>query len=239
MDHRTLIGIAIAALLAVPAVAQQPTSKQVEDEARETMRRVRTGETISETEAGLSPCRILEAGVVAEVFGLEEEAISYRAGSTRHPVCTASWRKPDADEIEAGQSEKIMDWMRRRTAAQSKGEPFSEPMPIARADASASLTLVDETFESAEAAVRQLESTVATLEEGITVEVGGRKHTSQVDYDDWMEGVGDRAAWAPKLSQLSVAARGVVFHVGVEVTDDAAVNRERAIELARRIAAGL
>jgi hypothetical protein len=36
-----------------------------------------------------------------------------------------------------------------------------------------------------------------------------------------------------------VAARGVVFHVGVEVTDDAAVNRERAIELARRIAAGL
>lgn len=77
------------------------------------------------------------------------------------------------------------------------------------------------------------------MEKGITVEVRGEQHTSQVDYDDWIPGVGDRAAWAPKLSQLSVAARGVIFHVTVQVSDDAAENRAKAVELARRVAQAL
>ncbi len=58
-----------------------------------------------------------------------------------------------------------------------------------------SLTVTNQTSDSAAAAVESLESSVAQLEEGITVTVQGKEHTTQIDFDDWMDGVGDKAAW--------------------------------------------
>lgn len=234
---------ALAVVLAIGVAAcgggQEPAPVDTEKEARETIRRSRTGEKIRETKSGLDPCALLRSGVVAEVFAVDPAALTFRAGSSRHPLCTARWRKPDADRIEAEAPQRMMDYTKRRMEAQQKGQPFDEPMPVPRAENEVSLTIVDEAFASEAAAVASLEEVVGRMTRGVTVEVRGEQHTAQVDYEDWMEGVGDRAAWAPKLSQLSVAARGVVFHVGVQASSDAAGNRSQAIELARRVAQAL
>jgi hypothetical protein len=239
MRNLVLILIFVCALFAVPARCQQPTSKQVEDETRDTMRRMRTGEKVTRTDSGLDPCQILGSGIVAEVFGVEAAAIHYRAGSVAHPLCMASWRKPNADELEAAQGQRIQDWVKRQSQARINGQPFTEKIPVVKVDSTVSLTIFNETFASPEAAAERLEGMIDTMSKGVTVEVGGRKHTSQVDYDDWTPGVGDRAAWAPKLSELSVAARGVIFHVAVHVASEPAENRAQAIELARRVAGKL
>lgn len=216
--------------------SQPPSGQEVEEEVRETMRRSLAGEEIRQTDSGLDPCAILGNGMVSEVFGIDSSAVTLRAGSSRHPLCMASWRKEDADAIEAAAPQQMMDYMRRRMAAQQKGEAFDEQMPIQRTDNETSLTIANETFDSAGAAAASLEELVARLREGISVEVRGRQHTTQVDYDDWITGVGDRAAWAPRLSQLAVAAKGVIFHVSVQVSEDPAENRSHAIELARKVA---
>lgn len=240
MQRKLYPTVLIAALIAACGGSQEPPSdKQVEKEVQETLRRAKTGEKVTETDSGRNPCDVLRSVGVGEIFGVDPSAIEYRPSFTSHPLCSARWSLPNAEELEAKQGEVMMDYMKRKMAAQSKKEPFDEKIPILRTDAGVSLTIVNQEFDSPAAAAAFLESSVATLEKGITVEVQGKEHTTRVDYDDWMPGVGDRAAWAPKLSQLSVAAKGVVFHVTAEITDDAAENRSRAIELARKIATAL
>ena len=102
-----------------------------------------------------------------------------------------------------------------------------------------SLTVIKPRFDSSEAAVQNLESTVARLEEGFTIKVAGRERTTQVDFDDWTEGVGDKAAWAPRLNELSVAAQGMRFAVTVQGASGEGENRDWAILLARRISSEL
>ena len=112
------------------------------------------------------------------------------------------------------------------------------PLCIASWDASAasvSLTVHNQVFDSSAAAVASLESAVATLERGVTVTVRGKERTTQVDFDDWMEGVGDRAAWAPRNKELLVAANGVRFAVAVKGVGDEAASRATAVEVARRV----
>lgn len=177
--------------------------------------------------------------MVAEIFDVEPAALTFSAGSSRHPLCTARWRKADADRIEAEAPQRMMEYMNRRMAAQCKGLPFDEKMPSARTENEAGLTINDAPRRSAADAVARLEQVVGRLKAGITTEVRGEQHTSRVEYEDRIDGVGDRAAWAPKLSQLSVAAKGVLFHVGVDAFPGAADNQAKAIELARRVAQAL
>lgn len=101
--------------------------------------------------------------------------------------------------------------------------------------ASVSLTVFNQTFDSPAAAVASLESAVAKLEEGITVTVRGKERTTQVDFDDWMDGVGDQAAWAPSNKELLVAANGVRFAVTVSGAGDDAASKAKAVEVARRV----
>ncbi|MCB1009322.1 MAG: hypothetical protein KDB94_10555 [Acidobacteria bacterium] len=240
MRHPLVPTVVVAALLASCGGGQEPPSqKQVDKEVKETLRRAQTGEKVTETESGRNPCDMLRAVDLAATFDVEASAIEFRPSFTSHPLCTATWNLPNAAELQAKQGEVMMDYMKRKAAAQSKREPFDEKIPILRTDASASLTVVNQEFDSPEEAVAFLENAVATLGKGITTEVMGKKHTTQIAYDDWMSGVGDRAAWAPKLSELSVAADGVVFHVSVRASQDAAENQNRAIEIAKKIAAGL
>jgi len=98
-----------------------------------------------------------------------------------------------------------------------------------------SLTIMRDKFDSPAAAVASLESTVRSLSEGITIEVAGKTHTKQVEFEPFLEGVGDKAAWAPKLSELSVADGATRFAVAVHGAGGDPQNKEVAIELARRI----
>lgn len=112
------------------------------------------------------------------------------------------------------------------------------PQPLCTAswdDTEVSLTVMKDEYESAAAAVASLERAVAQLEEGITVTVQGNEHTTQVDFDDWMDGVGDKAAWAPGNRELLVAAHGVRFAVAVSGAGDDGACKAKAIEVARRV----
>lgn len=235
MRSRSLPLVLAILFVAACGQAQQPSDAQVEKEVEATLDRARKGEKVTETRSGLDPCAILGGGVVSELFGVSADAISYRPGSSSHPLCTASWRKPNAAEIEASSGQRMMDYMKRKMAAQSKGQPFDEKMPVARPEASVNLTIANQSFDSPAAAVAGLESLVAMMQEGRTVEVRGREVTTQTDYE-WVDGVGDRAAWAPKLGQVSVAANGVLFHVGAEVADDDATDKAKALALAQALA---
>ncbi|MGD2070098.1 MAG: hypothetical protein PVI57_15600 [Gemmatimonadota bacterium] len=97
------------------------------------------------------------------------------------------------------------------------------------------LTILKDRFDSPEAAVASLESAVETLSAGRTVEVGGRTRTIQVDFEPFIDRVGDQAAWAPRLNELSVAHRGTRFAVTVTGMGGPEGNRAKAIETATRI----
>ena len=84
----------------------------------------------------------------------------------------------------------------------------------------ARLTILGTVYESDEAAVESLESTVAT---------GG--------FGEWVEGVGDRAHQNETSVQVAASARR--FTVSVTIVDDPARSRELMLELARAVADGL
>ena len=163
------------------------------------------------TARGETACDLLRSGILTDAFGVAAPSVSYRPGSRYVPnvLCTARW-----------------DGTKSAAAAAPPGYE-------------ASLTILDRSFASAAAAVASLESSVAELSKGVTVEVKGRKHTSRVEFEGWVEGVGDNAAWAPKPRELSVAHAGVRFAVSVRGFGDAAEDKARAIDLARRVAAAL
>lgn len=50
-----------------------------------------------------------------------------------------------------------------------------------------------------------------------------------------ISGIGERARWGDNMNQLSFLKNGLFFHVHVMVSQDNAVNREKAIELAKII----
>lgn len=97
------------------------------------------------------------------------------------------------------------------------------------------LMIMKTEFDSPAAAVASLESTVETLSAGKTIEVGGKEHTTQVNFEPFLYGVGDLAAWAPKLNELSVADRGVRFAVTVTGLGGSEENKAKAIELAESL----
>lgn len=163
------------------------------------------------TARGEAACDLLRSGVLAGAFGAAAASASFTPGSRYVPnvLCTARWDG-------------------------AKGAPAG-----AAPGHEASLTILDRSFASPAAAVASLESSVAELSKGVTVEVKGRKHTSRVEFEGWLDGVGDKATWAPKPRELSVAHRGVRFAVAVRGFGDAAESKARAIDLARRVAAAL
>ena len=198
------------------------------------------------------PCNLLKKGGLAELVGADEAAITFEPGGGTHPYCEAKWEKPDTEELKAEFELKMQEYMERRMAAMAKGEKLDEKMPILGTENKVMLTVAGTIFASAAAAVTALESVVGQLAEGITVETEQGSATFRQDYDDWLEGVGDRAAWKSSSCKLSVAASSRMFHLNVridefagfgppegEIANVVAVNQPIAIELANRIIAEL
>ena len=114
--------------------------------------------------------------------------------------------------------------------------PIPEGETAKRYGNEVSLTIMSTTYDSPEAAVASLESTVTTLTEGVSVDVGGEERTVKSGFGDWVEGLGDRAIL--KKRAVLVASGGRRFTVAANVSDDDAENQQRAIELARRVVEG-
>lgn len=217
---------------AEPAKTTAAESQQISEMVEETVEEALKGDFGSD-EVSEASCAMFENGVIPDLFGINAALITHgrsipvkRIG---HVVCYATWDKPDKAELETAFQEKIQEWGRGMAAG--KKEPMPKP---ARLESRVSITLIATQFDSADAAVANLESSVATLEKGVTTNVKGKDYTVQSDFGEWLDGVGDKAIFNDN-GELMVAYNGKRISVVVEVSDDPAVNRNDAIELAKRI----
>ncbi|HUE95261.1 MAG TPA: hypothetical protein VMN39_01290 [Longimicrobiaceae bacterium] len=182
---------------------------------------------------GEAACDLLRSGVLTEVFGAGPEMATFRPGSrvVPHALCTVSWNSPGREELNVARREYVT----RRMAATVRGQVFDEPMPPP-SSYEISLTILNEAFASSSDAVVSLENAVAMLSEGVALTVAGGQHAARIDFDPWVEGVGDRAAWAPRLGELSVAIGGARYAVSARGFENPTRNRAAAIQLAKRLA---
>jgi hypothetical protein len=210
----------------------QSLADQAVAEAQETVERIKRGEPLGESE-GTEKCSVFDSGLVEEFFQTGDFEVVYsssipsrRAG---HVVCRALWDKPNKEQIEQAFQQAMMEW------AKSIGSADKKPQPkMVSSTNEVSLTVVANTFDSAADAVASLEQTVATMSEGITVEIQGKTHETKMQFGPWIEGVGDKAIWSDK-GGLNFAYDARRYTLNVSVYEDGAKNREAAIELAQLI----
>lgn len=236
-----LLNLALIALVACGPSAEsqnaantntEEATKQAVAEAQQTVERTLRGETQETDTEALDGCLVFE-DLVPAVFGVEAPLVNYRRSipvrSAGHLVCSASWDKPDKAELDKAYMEAIMEW----TKSKARGEKTPQPKPP-RGDNQVSLTLVADTFDSQAEAEASLESAVATLSKGITVEVAGKTHETKTSFGDWLDGIGDKAIFSEK-GELMVVSGNRRIAVDVSVMGDDAQDREKAVELAQQV----
>lgn len=208
----------------------QSQSQGVEERIAEEVAR----HTGAEPSRDTTPCEILDDALIHRHFEIGDAEISRSLSQySPHPLCTASWPKPNAAEIEAQRAEVMMERMMRRM----QGEEVETPSLRSRDEVS--LTISKDRFASRQQALAAFDSAMRILSEGMTVETSaGAVDSPRYDIEP-VTGVGEKAMWAPKLHQLSVATAHHVFHVGVRTEGGLDVELEKAKELAREIAAAL
>ncbi len=180
-------------------------------------------------------CAVLSADLVQSVFDIGDAELSFKPGSSKaNPSCVASWPVPNAQEIKAESAKAMQDYMMAKVA----GEKDLGPMPLPHLEHEVRLTFAGKSFKNAAAAQTAFDGLLISLKEGITAEaeVGGKKqkHTFRIEYDHEVNGVGERAAWAPKLNQLSFVSGLHIVHLTVDL-GDAVENERMAIEVAQGV----
>ncbi len=184
-------------------------------------------------------CTVLTADLVQSLFDIGDAELAFKPGSSKaNPSCVASWPVPNAEEVKAESAKAMQDYMMAKVA----GEKDVGPMPLPHLENEVRLTFAGRSFKDAAAAQAAFDGLLISLKEGITAEaeVDGttHKHTFRIDYDHEVEGVGERAAWAPKLKQLSFVSGRQILHLNVDLGDPAE-NERLAIEAAKSIGESL
>lgn len=229
MDRRTVVvGLAVAGLVSgLGCGGSGPETSNVAGPA------VETGKSADD------PCSMLTADLVRSVFDLGEAEPEFRPGMSQvHPSCVATWPVDNAEAAQAEATEVMQEYLK----AKMSGKKDVGPMPLPHLEHEVRLTIAGQTYPDPAAAQAGFEALMATLEEGVTAEaeVEGQKqkHTFRVHYDHEVDGVGTRAAWAPKLKQLTFASGVRIYHVGVDLGDEAP-NEAKAVELAKALIDGV
>lgn len=215
-----------------PSDSTDSESDEVSKAVEETVEQALAGD-FSAISVSEETCAIVEDGVIPELFGVDPEQVSYRRSipvkRAGHVVCSAGWDNPDKAELEAAYAMEIQEWTR------GKGAGKSDPMPkTPKLAASVSVTLMATEFDSADAAIADLESSVARLQKGITMNISGKDYTTQENFGDWIDNVGDKAVFSEK-GELLVAYKGTRFSVVVAVSNDSLADRDKALLVAERI----
>jgi hypothetical protein len=221
-----LLTIVAAALTACGQSESRTADESVADDiARQ------TGPTAS---ADIDPCTILDDALIHRHFALGDAEITRTASTySPHPLCTVSWPKPNATEIEARLADQMVDFMTRRM----RGEDVE--MPSLRTSDEVSLTIGTGVFANRRQALDAFDGAMRVMTEGMTVETSaGPIDSPRYDVEP-VAGVGEKAMWAPGLHQLSVVTTERIFHVGVRIDGGLAEELEKAKALAREIAAAL
>ena len=186
------------------------------------------------------PCELLDDALIQDVFDLDRGVKLVRLPDSRspQPLCRVRWIRADLPALQAEHERRLQEHAREgTTSAQRKSEP---PKP-ARVSIhhEVALELASRRSGSAAEAAARFRRVLDDLRAGVSPTGGaaGRPHDRglQTGVDHDVAGAGDEAAWAPGLHRLSVLSGRTVFHVTVNVHESEAVNRDRAVRLARRI----
>lgn len=207
-----------------------PTTEEIE----QTIAQAVEEQTGAKPSTDTTPCEVLDERVIRASFDIGSDVQLTRKPSkySPHPLCTVSWPKPNAAELEKNQASAISDYMQRKM----KGEDVK--MPSFRTSNEVSLTLYEPQFDSPQEAVASFDLAMKRLSEGMTASHQDIEMTFQADVTP-VEGVGSKAMWAPKLRQLSVVDRNRIFHVGVNTGAELNEELEKAKAIARDIAQAL
>ncbi|MDX1585053.1 MAG: hypothetical protein R3338_15755 [Thermoanaerobaculia bacterium] len=228
-EKRALIwtGILVFALLGCGESEEAVTAENVENAITEEVER-QTGKKASTDE---TPCEVLDDELIRAHFEIAEGIEIRRSPSkySPHPLCTVTWDKPNAEELEQKRTEMMME----RMQARMRGEEVEGSM--IRSTNEVSLTLYEPTFDSADDARSSFDSSMNRLQEGFSASHEDVEMTFQADLDP-VEGVGDKAMWAAKMHQLSVVDGNQIFHVTVNTGAELDQDLEKAKEIARDVA---
>jgi|GEM_PF-3123326 len=229
---KTLIAISLVSMV-VSACGQASDSSEKSTEGRisDQVADATGGEARPASDA--TPCEVLSDELLARHFEVGGAEIKRTPSKySPHPMCTATWPKPNAAELEAKAEEVRAENIQKRILGQDV-EPVESP------NNKVSLTLGKDRFGNRSDAVSSFDSAMRVLSEGMTIEVNGEKtKTPTYEYEP-VTGVGEKAAWVPRLHQLSVATSSRIFHVSVNVSGGPDADMAKARELARDLAESL
>lgn len=195
---------------------------------------------------GPDPCARLTPALVQATFDVAPDVeIASRRGSFAKEVCTLTWRKPNATELEEKMKRQLLENTRARAKAMQEGkEP--PPIQVIRTDSEVTLNYGRELYKTDAEARVAFEGALRLLQEGVSStarikkgdgQVEERTATFQADHVP-VSGVGDAASWAPKLNQLAVLDGKGFFYIVATFDDDDEENRERAVRLAKKLVSG-
>lgn len=179
-------------------------------------------------------CEILGDAMIRGRLGLGEDVTLERTPSRHspHPLCTASWAKANAAELEQERGRLMTDYMQRKM----RGEDV--PMPSFRTSDEVSLTIFSPAFASGAQAIAGFDAAMQRLSEGVTTTVGDTEFTYQADVEP-VSGIGDKAMWVPEMRQLSFVSGNRLLHLTVDTGSDLAEELATARKLAEDVIAAL
>jgi len=187
---------------------------------------------VKTSKADLSPCEVLSDDVIRRHFDTADAELTRKQSRySDDPLCTVSWPKPNAAELEQQRAQAMSDYMTRKM----RGE--SVERPSLRTTNEVTLTIAKTDFESAERALESFDGAMRVLSEGMTVKTDRGEMKSPTYELQPVTGVGARAMWAAGLSQLSVVTDDRIFHVGVVTGSES--DQEKAKAIANDIAPSL
>lgn len=176
---------------------------------------------------GTDVSTLLTESLVRSHFDVGDAEVTARS-STQPTYANARmiWKRPNHEELEAEFQAEIKEY----AMAKARGEDMA--MPKAPRDCEVSLTVPNKRFDDAAQAQSALDSGLEILKHGLKTRAKDPARVAEINIEP-VDGLGDKAAWTTPQNQLSVANGRSIFHLNVNVYDDAVANRAKAVELAK------
>ncbi len=195
-----------------------------------TITEFRDGARRAQAESDLDPCTLLSDEVIRGQFESAAGATINRRPSdySMHPMCVMSWRKPDADEIEARTAAAMNDYLQRKM----RGEQVK--MPSFATENEVTLTLFQPLFDDTAAAIASFDQAMSVLQRGVKGNSGGVEVSFQSDVTP-VQGVGDKASWAVGMRQFSVVQGRRIYYITVNTGARPSAEEARALALAKAV----
>ena len=173
------------------------------------------------------PCERLTEDVIRSHFEVGDAEISSRSSShRRYATCIVNWPRPDHEALQEAYQKKIMEF------GQAKARGETAEMPEApRTYCELTCTVPVKRFDSPAQAQSALDSALDIMKNGLKTRPKTEEQRAKVVIEP-VDGIGDKAAWNVGNNQISVANGRRMFHLTVNVYDDPAANRAKAMKLA-------